>query len=194
MQSREATLQSPVWRGRENELCPVGNPKASDSANLDSVAEVRIPFFTQFMPLWRLLVTCFVSNFRYYPIFNYQYQACTKSVWFWMPHLLKDALTPFTHQACECASSLHLLQLLDVRYNSIWLIVSATLQLDTEIAKMIQNLKKKKSLLKQALLHLVQQISGTGILYDRYYNSQFSLACFTVQNVGFIFFFYYRYC
>ncbi|XP_078170806.1 ferredoxin-dependent glutamate synthase, chloroplastic [Carex rostrata] len=42
MQSREATLQSPVWRGRENELCPVGNPKASDSANLDSVAEILL--------------------------------------------------------------------------------------------------------------------------------------------------------
>lgn len=40
MQSREATLKSPVWRGRENEIRPFGNPKASDSANLDSAAEV----------------------------------------------------------------------------------------------------------------------------------------------------------
>lgn len=40
MQSREASLKSPVWRGRENEIRPFGNPKASDSANLDSAAEV----------------------------------------------------------------------------------------------------------------------------------------------------------
>lgn len=42
MQSREASLKSPVWRGRENEICPFGNPKASDSANLDSAAELLI--------------------------------------------------------------------------------------------------------------------------------------------------------
>lgn len=41
MQSREASLKSSVWRGRENEIRPYGNPKASDSANLDSAAEVR---------------------------------------------------------------------------------------------------------------------------------------------------------
>lgn len=41
MQSREPSLKSPVWRGRENEIRPFGNPKASDSANLDSTAEVR---------------------------------------------------------------------------------------------------------------------------------------------------------
>jgi hypothetical protein len=41
MRSREATLQSPVWRGREHEIRPFGDPKASDSANLDSTAEVR---------------------------------------------------------------------------------------------------------------------------------------------------------
>lgn len=40
MQSRETTLKSLVWRGRENEIRPFGNPKASDSANLDSAAEV----------------------------------------------------------------------------------------------------------------------------------------------------------
>lgn len=40
MQSRETSLKSPVWRGRENELRPFGNSKASDSANLDSAAEV----------------------------------------------------------------------------------------------------------------------------------------------------------
>ncbi|KAL6010105.1 Ferredoxin-dependent glutamate synthase [Asimina triloba] len=39
MQSREASMKSPVWRGRENEIRPYGNPKASDSANLDSAAE-----------------------------------------------------------------------------------------------------------------------------------------------------------
>lgn len=40
MQSRETSLKSPVWRGRENEIRPFGNPKASDSANLDAAAEV----------------------------------------------------------------------------------------------------------------------------------------------------------
>ncbi|KAI4300880.1 hypothetical protein L6164_034207 [Bauhinia variegata] len=42
MQSRETSLRSPVWRGRENEIRPFGNPKASDSANLDSAAELLI--------------------------------------------------------------------------------------------------------------------------------------------------------
>lgn len=40
MQSREPSLKSPVWRGREDEIRPFGDPKGSDSANLDSVAEV----------------------------------------------------------------------------------------------------------------------------------------------------------
>ena len=44
MQSREASLKSSVWRGRENEIRPYGNPRASDSANLDSAAEVRSMF------------------------------------------------------------------------------------------------------------------------------------------------------
>ncbi|KAF0907354.1 hypothetical protein E2562_015850 [Oryza meyeriana var. granulata] len=42
MRSREATLQSPVWRGREHEIRPFGDPKASDSANLDSTAELML--------------------------------------------------------------------------------------------------------------------------------------------------------
>lgn len=42
MQSRETSLKSPVWRGREGELRPFGNSKASDSANLDSAAELLI--------------------------------------------------------------------------------------------------------------------------------------------------------
>ncbi|CAM8877418.1 hypothetical protein QQ045_019299 [Rhodiola kirilowii] len=42
MQSRETCLKSPVWNDRENELRPYGNPKASDSANLDSAAELLI--------------------------------------------------------------------------------------------------------------------------------------------------------
>ncbi|OAY40227.1 ferredoxin-dependent glutamate synthase, chloroplastic [Manihot esculenta] len=42
MQSRESSLESPVWNGRENEIRPYGNPKASDSANLDSTAELLI--------------------------------------------------------------------------------------------------------------------------------------------------------
>ncbi|XP_022766578.1 ferredoxin-dependent glutamate synthase, chloroplastic isoform X2 [Durio zibethinus] len=42
MQSRETSLKSPVWHGRENEIRPFGNPKASDSANLDCAAELLI--------------------------------------------------------------------------------------------------------------------------------------------------------
>nr|XP_043609325.1 ferredoxin-dependent glutamate synthase, chloroplastic [Erigeron canadensis] len=42
MQSRETSIKSPVWRGRENEIRPFGNAKASDSANLDSAAELFI--------------------------------------------------------------------------------------------------------------------------------------------------------
>nr|UJI64967.1 chloroplast ferredoxin-dependent glutamate synthase [Spirodela polyrhiza] len=42
MQSRETTIKSPVWRGRENEIRPYGNPKGSDSANLDSAAELLL--------------------------------------------------------------------------------------------------------------------------------------------------------
>ncbi|XP_047323028.1 ferredoxin-dependent glutamate synthase 1, chloroplastic/mitochondrial-like [Impatiens glandulifera] len=42
MQSREASLESPVWHGRESEIRPFGNSKASDSANLDSAAELLI--------------------------------------------------------------------------------------------------------------------------------------------------------
>lgn len=42
MQSRETSLKSPVWNGRENEIRPYGNPKASDSANLDSAAELLL--------------------------------------------------------------------------------------------------------------------------------------------------------
>lgn len=35
-------MESPIWRGRDDELRPFGNIKASDSANLDMVAEVLI--------------------------------------------------------------------------------------------------------------------------------------------------------
>ncbi|KAM7505251.1 hypothetical protein LguiB_004155 [Lonicera macranthoides] len=42
MQSRETSLKSPVWQGRENEIRPFGNSKASDSANLDSAAELLL--------------------------------------------------------------------------------------------------------------------------------------------------------
>ncbi|XP_074320575.1 ferredoxin-dependent glutamate synthase, chloroplastic [Silene latifolia] len=42
MRSRETSLKSPVWRGRESEIRPFGNPRASDSANLDSAAELLI--------------------------------------------------------------------------------------------------------------------------------------------------------
>uniref|UniRef100_A0A1J3GI04 glutamate synthase (ferredoxin) n=1 Tax=Noccaea caerulescens TaxID=107243 RepID=A0A1J3GI04_NOCCA len=42
MTSREASLRSPVWHGRENDIRPISNPKASDSYNLDSAAELLI--------------------------------------------------------------------------------------------------------------------------------------------------------
>lgn len=42
MRSREPTMHSEVWRGRETDIFPIQNPSNSDSANLDSVAEVMI--------------------------------------------------------------------------------------------------------------------------------------------------------
>ncbi|KAF3509984.1 hypothetical protein F2Q69_00002059 [Brassica cretica] len=39
MTSREASLKSPVWHGREDDIRPISNSKASDSSNLDSAAE-----------------------------------------------------------------------------------------------------------------------------------------------------------
>lgn len=73
MQSRETSLKSPVWRGRENEICPFGNPKASDSANLDSAAEVwKNVFILQTFYSWSLKlqyhqwfiyrITCEIGN------------------------------------------------------------------------------------------------------------------------------------
>lgn len=35
-------MTSPVWKGREEDIRPFGNAKASDSANLDMVAEVQV--------------------------------------------------------------------------------------------------------------------------------------------------------
>lgn len=40
MRSREASMTSSVWKGREEDIRPFGNAKASDSANLDMVAEL----------------------------------------------------------------------------------------------------------------------------------------------------------
>lgn len=40
--AREATMTHPVWAGREAALRPVCNPAASDSANLDRVAELLV--------------------------------------------------------------------------------------------------------------------------------------------------------
>ncbi|MCO5561597.1 hypothetical protein L7F22_015218 [Adiantum nelumboides] len=40
MRSRESSMKSAVWHGREDEIRPYGNSKASDSANLDAVAEL----------------------------------------------------------------------------------------------------------------------------------------------------------
>lgn len=40
MRSREASMKSAVWHEREDEIRPHGNAKASDSANLDAVAEL----------------------------------------------------------------------------------------------------------------------------------------------------------
>ena len=42
MASKEADMTHPVWEGREAELRPICNPAASDSANLDRVAELLV--------------------------------------------------------------------------------------------------------------------------------------------------------
>ena len=42
MASKEADMTHPVWDGREDELRPICNPAASDSANLDRVAELLV--------------------------------------------------------------------------------------------------------------------------------------------------------
>eukprot|EP00898_Chlorokybus_atmophyticus_P004776 jgi/Chlat1/529/Chrsp103S01113 len=42
MRSREADMSSPIWEGREAELKPITNLAASDSANLDMVAELLV--------------------------------------------------------------------------------------------------------------------------------------------------------
>jgi glutamate synthase (ferredoxin) len=42
MASKEADMTHPVWDGREAELRPICNPAASDSANLDRVAELLV--------------------------------------------------------------------------------------------------------------------------------------------------------
>lgn len=48
-------MESPIWRGRDAELRPFGNIKASDSANLDMVAEVlnSLTIFTVFSVYFR---------------------------------------------------------------------------------------------------------------------------------------------
>ena len=40
--SRQATLQHPIWEGRESELTPLVDTRASDSANLDRLAELMV--------------------------------------------------------------------------------------------------------------------------------------------------------
>eukprot|EP00245_Coleochaete_scutata_P012805 TRINITY_DN501_c2_g4_i1.p1 TRINITY_DN501_c2_g4~~TRINITY_DN501_c2_g4_i1.p1 ORF type:complete len:1642 (-),score=381.86 TRINITY_DN501_c2_g4_i1:1105-6030(-) len=42
MASRERGMTSPVWRGREDEIRPIGSTLVSDSANLDRTAEMLI--------------------------------------------------------------------------------------------------------------------------------------------------------
>ena len=42
MASKEAYMQNPIWNGREPEFRPICNPAASDSANLDRVAELLV--------------------------------------------------------------------------------------------------------------------------------------------------------
>jgi len=56
-------MESPIWRGRDDELRPFGNIKASDSANLDMIAEVLNSFyncrckFSEGVPIiWRLWI------------------------------------------------------------------------------------------------------------------------------------------
>ena len=64
MRSREATIQSPVWRGRENEIRPFGDPKASDSANLDNAAEVRD--YAPFINIHKACISCVLSAKPYH--------------------------------------------------------------------------------------------------------------------------------
>jgi len=42
MASKEAEMKNPIWNGREPEFRPICNPAASDSANLDRVAELLV--------------------------------------------------------------------------------------------------------------------------------------------------------
>ncbi|GBG59394.1 hypothetical protein CBR_g38420 [Chara braunii] len=42
MRSRESVMTHPDWKGREDEFRPIGNASNSDSANLDSAAEVLL--------------------------------------------------------------------------------------------------------------------------------------------------------
>jgi glutamate synthase (ferredoxin) len=42
MASKEADMENPVWGGREPDFRPICNPAASDSANLDRVAELLV--------------------------------------------------------------------------------------------------------------------------------------------------------
>ena len=42
MASKEADMENPIWGGREPEFRPICNPAASDSANLDRVAELLV--------------------------------------------------------------------------------------------------------------------------------------------------------
>ena len=63
MASREAGMLSPAWAGRERELLPLMDLTASDSANLDRVAEYMVASGksaeeVQYGGAWQLFFSC----------------------------------------------------------------------------------------------------------------------------------------
>lgn len=42
MASRQGGLKAPIWRGREPDFLPLCSAAASDSANLDNMAELLV--------------------------------------------------------------------------------------------------------------------------------------------------------
>jgi glutamate synthase (ferredoxin) len=58
--SRQGGLRNAIWRGREHDFLPLCSAAASDSANLDNVAELLVRSGTE--PQVRLLGDAFVRG------------------------------------------------------------------------------------------------------------------------------------
>ena len=69
--SREHSLKSPVWDGREEELLPLCNTQESDSSNLDHLAEFLISSGTEACEALMVLVPEAYNNHpdlvKFYP-------------------------------------------------------------------------------------------------------------------------------